>query len=90
MYIACYGLLVAQRETEQMVVGGAIKELEWNWIDLVGAELMFWDHGGIQEAVYWSGIYEGADFSSQKEVRGEGDHEGIGVINVVITAKKPN
>ena len=41
MYIACYGLLVAQRETEQMVVGGAIKELEWNWIDLVGAELMF-------------------------------------------------
>ena len=51
-------MLVAGRETEWKVdsrvddgVGGAIEELEWNWIDLVGAELMFCDHRGVQEAV---------------------------------------
>ena len=32
-------------------VCGAVKKLEGDWIDLVGAELMFEDGGGVQETV---------------------------------------
>ena len=32
-------------------VGGAVEKLEWNWIDLVGAELVFGDCRGVQEAM---------------------------------------
>ena len=30
-------------------VCGAIKKLEWNWVDLVGVELMFGDGGRVRK-----------------------------------------
>ena len=86
-YIECDGLLVAWRKAEQKVnsgaddgVCGAVEKSEGDWIDLVGAELMFEDGSGIQETVGWSRIYEGADVSGQKEVGVQGNHEGIQVV----------
>ena len=61
-------------------VCGAIEKSEGDWIDLVGAELMFEGGGGVQETVSWSRIYEGVDVSGQEEVGVQGNHEGIWIV----------
>ena len=61
-------------------VCGAVKKLEGDQIDLVGAELMFEDGSRIQETVSLSGLYESADVSGRKEVGVQGNHEGIWVV----------
>ena len=61
-------------------VCGAVEKSEGDQIDLVGVELMFEDSGRVQETVSCSRIYEGADVSGWKEVRVQGNHEGIWVV----------
>ena len=61
-------------------VCGAVEKSEGDQVDLVGAELIFEDGGGVQETVSRSRIYESVDVSGWKEVRAQGNHEGIWVV----------
>ena len=47
--------------------------MEWNWIDVVGTEVMFRSDGGVEEAMSGTRVYEDTDQSIQNKVRGNGD-----------------
>ena len=76
-----------QREMDQKVYSGvddgicsAIKQSEWNQIDVVGTELMFRSDRGVKEAMSGTRVYEGVHQSIQNKVRGNRDHKGVWIV----------
>ena len=58
----------------------AVKQLEWNQIDVIGMELMFRSNRSVQEAVSGTGVYEGMDWRIQNKVRGNRDYKGVQIV----------
>ena len=58
----------------------AIEKSEWNQIDVISMEIVFRSDRGVEETMSGTRVYEGADWSIQNKVGGNGDHKGVQIV----------